>query len=88
METKTEKVKKRKFKQWLFDEHPRIFKAWFWLTCWRPVTKYEHASLARNILIHANANQISHAKMTKILSNLTKTNVEDNKEGENRGMYE
>lgn len=30
--------------------HPKIHKLFFWLSAWRPVTKYEHAKMAQTII--------------------------------------
>lgn len=27
-------------------KHPKLAKIWFYLTCWRPITKYEYNKLA------------------------------------------
>ena len=82
---------KKNFNQRLYEKYPHISRAIFWLTCWRPVTKYELANMAKSIIIFANTNYREHTKMMKNIDEIMKiyqyNKVEDKKEAEERGVY-
>jgi len=67
-------------------------KIWFWLTCWRPVTKYEYVKLWEVFMKFGLAVEKDHIKFNNDIEAL-KQQVgikETKKENENidRGMYE
>ena len=61
---------KKTHKQRMYEKHPHIVHAWFWLTCWRPTIKYELANMAKSVIMFANTNHLQHAKMRKDIDEL------------------
>ena len=64
---------------------------WFWLTCWRPVTKYEYVKHMEFFMKFAMAVNKDHVNFQKDIQALKKVVAESKyKEKENieKGMYE
>lgn len=77
-------------RQKIFEGTPRLSKRiWFYLTCWRPITLYEFATLQIqliNILEAMREGEMQHNQIEKILDNeirkikdgtISKNNKED-----------
>jgi len=64
---------------------------WFWLTCWRPVTKYEYVKLWEFLMKFGMAVNKDHVRFQKDIETLkTQTVGKDakkKKENFERGMY-
>lgn len=65
---------------------------WFWLTCWRPITKYEYVKLWEFLLKFGSAVEKDHFKFMNDIKALNqRVGIKDmQKENENmiRGMYQ
>jgi hypothetical protein len=69
----------------------KIRKIWFWLTCWRPTTKYEYVKIWEFLMKFGMAIEKDHMKFHNDIQTLNKrVEIKDTqKENENteRGMY-
>jgi hypothetical protein len=65
---------------------------WFWLTCWRPCTKYEYTKLWEFLLKFGNAVEKDHMRFQKDIMTLKAQveikNIIKKRENIERGMYE
>lgn len=76
-------------------EMKKISKAkriWFWLTCWRPATKYEQVKLWEFFMKFALAVEKDHRKFVKDIAEIKQVvgikDTKKEKENMERGMYE
>lgn len=68
----------------------RIIRVWFWLTCWRPVTKYEMGKMYQTFIKFGMAVEKDHIRFNDNLILLNKQvgiKTKDDKENIDRGMY-
>ena len=78
-------VQKKAFEEKLKQKPPLYKRMWFWVTCWRPVTKLEAAHTAQaivanrrlvnSVVVHVNRQSL---KMRDIILTLNKMNVNVN----------
>lgn len=78
-----------------YKRHPKLIKLWFWLTCWRPITKYEHAKLTQNLIGYSNMINLElrdiKINMNHIVASLNQKgllNTKDDSNNVDRGMFQ
>lgn len=55
-----------------WSKHPKLYTARFLLTCWRPITKYEHVKFAISVMRFGSINKEEHKKLAEGLLTLIK----------------
>ena len=70
----------------------RAKRIWFWLTCWRPLTKYEYVKLWEFFMKFCVAVEKDHLRVNKEIAELKMRigvkEIKKEKENIERGMYQ